>query len=311
MANSSTDAPLSTSLLTSSSSSYLGYAQAFSAYALWGIFPIYWKLLPGVGSLEIICHRIVWSFLTLLVCIVSMRQWAIFRNAFGSWRTLSLSTLAAVLITINWLAFIWAVAHDRILEASLGYFINPLFTVLFAVFLFREKLTRIQSVAISIAFAGVAVMSLEANRFPWISLALSTSFASYAAVKKKTQLPAMAGLGLETAILTPVALGLIFYFGWQEGGDPRSSGTWSLLALGGPVTTLPLLLFAAAARKVPLVAMGMLQYVGPTIQFLIALFVYHEPISSVRMLGFCFVWGALALFTWGSLVADVGLKRWR
>lgn len=317
-----------------SKGSLVGYAQALSAYALWGIFPLYWKLLPDVGSVEIICHRIVWSLLTILVCLVSLRQWPAFRDAFRSWRKVGLSSLAAVLITINWLAFIWAVSHDRILEASLGYFINPLLTVLLAVILFREKLTSVQWLAIAIAFFGVAIMSLEANRFPWIAFFLSSSFACYAAVKKKTKLSALPGLGLETAILTPIALPLIYYFATQipaveslsqianfhpstaqisgeqlTVASSRPLSTWLLLALGGPVTTLPLLLFAAAAHKVPLVAMGMLQYIGPTIQFLIAVFVYHEDISAVRLIGFCFVWGALAIFTWSSLAADYRNKH--
>lgn len=296
---------LQTTLNASKAPPFLGYAQALSAYALWGVFPIYWKFLSGVGPIDIICHRIVWSLVTLLLCITAMRQWPAIWRAVGSLRTLAFSVLAALLITVNWLAFIWAVAHDHILDASLGYFINPLFTVLLAVLLFKEKLSPSQWFAIATAFAGVGIMTIEANRFPWIAAFLATSFASYAAVKKKMQLPAIAGLGLETAILTPIALPLIFYFASTVPDDsPRHLNTWILLALGGPVTTLPLLLFASATKKVPLVAIGMLQYIGPTIQFLIALFVYQEAISTARFIGFCFVWGALAIFTWGTVMLE-------
>lgn len=284
---------------------HFGYLRAISAYTLWGIFPLYWKLMPDVGSVEVICHRIFFSLITLIACITLVRQWDSIAKVLKDRNRLLLCTLAAVLISVNWLVFIWAVQNDYVIEGSLGYFINPLLTVLLAVVLFRERISRLQWISIALAFLGVAIMTVEAGRFPWIAFLLSTSFASYAAVKKKTTLPAIAGLGMETAILAPIAIGLLFYFlRMQHTAESRSTTTWTLLALGGPITTLPLVLFASAAQKVPLVAMGMLQYVGPSLQFLLGLFWFREEVSTVRFVGFGFVWLALALFTWGTILLE-------
>lgn len=284
---------------------HFGYLRAISAYTLWGIFPLYWKLMPDVGSVEVICHRIVFSLITLVACITLVRQWESIPDVLRDRKRLLLCMLAAVLISINWLVFIWSVQNGYVIEGSLGYFINPLLTVLLAVVLFRERITRLQWISIALAFLGVAIMTLEAGRFPWIAFLLSTSFASYAAVKKKTTLPAIAGLGMETAILAPIAIGLLYYFlSVQQTAMNRTSTTWGLLALGGPITTLPLVLFASAAQKVPLVAMGMLQYVGPSLQFLLGLFWFQEEVSTVRFVGFFFVWLALALFTWGTILLE-------
>jgi chloramphenicol-sensitive protein RarD len=284
---------------------HFGYLRAISAYTLWGVFPLYWKLMPEVGSVEVICHRIVFSLITLVACITLVRQWDSIAAVLQDRNRSLLCALAAVLISINWLVFIWSVQNDYVIEGSLGYFINPLLTVLLAVVLFRERISRLQWLSIALAFLGVAIMTMEAGRFPWIAFLLSTSFASYAAVKKKTTLPAIAGLGMETAILAPISIGLLFYFlRIQNTAESRSITTWSLLALGGPITTLPLVLFASAAQKVPLVAMGMLQYVGPSLQFLLGLFWFREDVSTVRFVGFGFVWVALVLFTWGTILLE-------
>jgi chloramphenicol-sensitive protein RarD len=284
---------------------HFGYLRAICAYTLWGVFPLYWKLMPDVGSVEVICHRILFSLITLVACITFVRQWDSIAEVLKDRNRLLLCTLAAVLISINWLVFIWSVQNGYVIEGSLGYFINPLLTVLLAVVLFRERISRLQWISIAFAFLGVAIMTLEAGRFPWIAFLLSTSFASYAAVKKKTTLPAIAGLGMETAILAPIAIGLLFYFlRIQHTAENRSTTTWSLLAWGGPITTLPLVLFASAAQKVPLVAMGMLQYVGPSLQFLLGFFWFREEISKTRFAGFVFVWLALALFTWGTILLE-------
>ncbi|MFN9640240.1 MAG: EamA family transporter RarD [Pirellula sp.] len=284
---------------------HFGYLRAISAYTLWGVFPLYWKLMPEVGSVEVICHRILFSLITLVACITLVRQWDSIAEVLTDRNRSLLCALAAVLISINWLVFIWSVQNDYVIEGSLGYFINPLLTVLLAVVLFRERISRLQWISISLAFLGVAIMTIEAGRFPWFAFFLSTSFASYAAVKKKTTLPAIAGLGMETAILAPISIGLLFYFlRIQNTAESRSITTWSLLALGGPITTLPLVLFASAAQKVPLVAMGMLQYVGPSLQFLLGLFWFREDVSTVRFVGFGFVWVALVLFTWGTILLE-------
>jgi len=273
----------------------LNYLQALSAFVLWGIFPLYWKLLNHVNPLEIICHRIVWSFLTLFACVSWMRQWGDVRDAFRNPRRIALATLAAILISINWLVFIWGVLNHAVIDTSLGYFINPLFSVMLGVILFRERLQPIQWFAVLIAAIGLSISALASTRL-WVSIVLASSFSIYGVVKKKTQLPAVAGLGIETAILTPLAIAYLAFLVHLEPAR-YSSETFSLLALGGPITTLPLLLFAAASKKVPLVVMGMLQYVGPTLQFAVGALVDREPIDRFRMIGFSCVWMALAIFS--------------
>lgn len=272
------------------------YLQALAAFVLWGIFPLYWKLLKHVSDpVEIIGHRIVWSLLTLVLCISLLSQWDEIRQTLANRKRLLLAALAAVLISINWLVFIWAVLNQSVVDASLGYFINPLFSVVLGVLFFREKLSFFQWLAVSIAAIGLLLSSLESKRI-WVSIALALSFALYGVVKKQTKLSAVAGLGLETAILAPVAL-LYLFQAWLKQTQSYSTETIGLLALGGPITTIPLLLFASASKRVPLVAMGMLQYIGPTIQFAIGAFMDNEPIDRRRLLGFLCVWIALAIFT--------------
>ena len=284
---------------------YRGYVQAFSAYALWGIFPLYWKLVANVPSVEVICHRIVWSLVVLAVLTTYVRQWPDVMGLLKDRKRLALCSLAAVLISINWLAFIWAVQNGYVVEASLGYFINPLLTVLLAVVLFRERISVIQWIAIATAFVGVGVMTWATGVFPWIAFSLATSFACYAAVKKRTTMPAISGLGMETAILAPLSLALLGYFRvYSSESVPLTPLTLGLLVFGGPITTLPLVLFASAAKSVPLVAMGMLQYVGPLIQFLLAFFWFGEDVSIGRLTGFVVVWLALALFVWGTILLE-------
>lgn len=284
---------------------YRGYVQAFSAYALWGIFPLYWKLVANVPSVEVICHRIVWSLVVLAVLTTYVRQWPDVMGLLKDRKRLALCSLAALLISINWLAFIWAVQNGYVVEASLGYFINPLLTVLLAVVLFRERISIVQWIAIAMAFVGVGVMTWATGVFPWIAFSLATSFACYAAVKKRTTMPAISGLGMETAILAPLSLVLLGYFRFYTNEPaPVTSFTLGLLVFGGPITTLPLVLFASAAKSVPLVAMGMLQYVGPLIQFLLAFFWFREEVSIGRLTGFVVVWLALALFVWGTILVE-------
>ena len=272
------------------------YLQALAAFVLWGIFPLYWRLLKHVSDpVEIIGHRIVWSLLTLVLCVSLMSQWDEIRQTLANRKRLLLAALAAVLISINWLVFIWAVLNQSVVDASLGYFINPLFSVVLGVLFFREKLSFFQWLAVSIAAIGLLLSSLESKRI-WVSIALALSFALYGVVKKQTKLSAVAGLGLETAILAPVAL-LYLFQAWLKQTQSYSTETIGLLALGGPITTIPLLLFASASKRVPLVAMGMLQYIGPTIQFAIGAFMDHESIDRRRLLGFLCVWIALAIFT--------------
>ena len=206
--------------------------------------------------------------------------------------------VSATLISINWLVFIWAVQNGFVVETSLGYFINPLLNVLLGVLLFQEKMHPIQWLAISIAGLGVAIMTMQTGEFPFIAISLALSFALYAAAKKKTTLPAVAGLGMETAILTPLTLIALTYFTLiSHDTESRTGWTWMLLALGGPITTLPLVLFAAAAKTVPMAAMGMLQYIAPSLQFCFGVFLFHEKVSLGRAYGFALVWLALIVFS--------------
>lgn len=281
------------------------YLQALAAFVLWGIFPLYWRLLKHVTDpVEIIGHRILWSLLTLVLCISVLAQWREIRETLANRKRLALAALAAVLISVNWLVFIWAVLNQAVVDASLGYFINPICSVVLGVVLFREKLNLPQWLAVIIAAIGLVFSSLDSHRL-WVSVALASSFAFYGVVKKQTKLSAVAGLGVETAILAPVACGYLFH-AWLSESQSYSSSTLGLLALGGPITTLPLLLFASSSKHVPLVAMGMLQYVGPSIQFGIGAFLDREPIDRWRLLGFQCVWIALVIF---SATAWINAKR--
>lgn len=277
----------------------MSYLQALTAFALWGIFPLYWKHLEHVNAREIICHRIIWSLVTLVLCITWIGQWRDVRDAFRSPKRLLLAGLAAVMISTNWLVFVWGVIHKALVDVSLGYFINPLFSVLLGVIVFRERLVPLQKIAVAIAAIGIAINATTSERL-WVSLALASSFAVYGVVKKKTHLPAIAGLGLETAILAPVALAYLSSV-FAQPNHHHSANTWGLLALGGPVTTVPLLLFAASSKKVPLVIMGMLQYLGPTIQFFLGIWVEGEKVDQTRWYGFLCVWIALAIFSGHAL----------
>jgi chloramphenicol-sensitive protein RarD len=271
---------------------------------MWGVFPLYWKLLPSVNSVEVICHRIVWSLLTLIIGVHLTQQWPHLRSLAKETRRLRLCFLAALFISANWLIFIWAVQNNYVVETSLGYFINPMLNVLMGVAFFHERLHRVQVLAIAIAFVGVAIMAVRTGEFPWIAVSLATSFSFYSVVKKLTTLPAIAGLGMETAILAPISLAVLAGFAYlQPESAAKPMATWGLLALGGPITTLPLVLFAAAAKKVPMVAMGMLQYISPTIQFLLGVLVFGETVTSGRAVGFGMVWLGLILFS-GYVIAS-------
>lgn len=282
----------------------MNYLQAVAAYVLWGIFPLYWKLLPRENSFEIICHRIVWSLLTLLICTTIVRQWKDVGIVLRDRKRLGLCCVAACLISINWFVFIWAVQQKYVIESSLGYFMNPMFNVVLGVIFFKERLHWVQWLAVAIAAGGLLVMTAGNDGFPWLAVTLAISFSLYAAVKKKTTLPAIAGLGMETAILMPVALSAILYFSnTTPQAANRSAMDWGLLVMGGPITTIPLVLFAAAAKKVPMAAMGMLQYIAPSLQFAFGFFLFQEAVSAQRLIGFAIVWLALMVFT-GYLLAS-------
>lgn len=274
-----------------------GILYGIGAYALWGFFPIYWKLLQNVSALELIGHRIAWSFLMLMAVILIARQWTEFRSALTA-RTFLTYSIASLLIGGNWLMYVWAVNAGHIVETSLGYFINPLLSVLLGLIILREKLRPAQWIPIILAFAGVTYLTLTFGRLPWIALSLAFTFGFYGLVKKLAPLSSLHGLTLETGILFIPALAYMIFV--EVNGTAAFLHTGlvpDLLMVGaGVVTTIPLLMFTSAAKRVPLTTIGVLQYLAPTIQFLIGVFIYKEAFDRTRLIGFSLVWLALIIF---------------
>jgi len=275
-----------------------GVLYAASAYALWGLLPVYWKWLRHTPSSQVLCHRIIWSFLTLLFVILLMRQWDGLRRDIFSARVLRAYIGAGALIGVNWLIYIWAVGAGFIIETSLGYFINPLLSVLMGVVILHERLRPGQWAAIALAAAGVLYLSFVYGALPWIALSLAVTFSLYGLFKKIAPLGSLNGLTLETGVLLLPAFVFLAYSGHTgQGSFLRTGALTDVLLIGtGIITTVPLLLFSSAARRIELSLLGVLQYIAPTIQFLIGLLVYHEPFTRDRFIGFCIVWSALAVY---------------
>ncbi len=278
-----------------------GILFAFGAYITWGVFPIYWKLLHQVPALELLSHRITWSFLLLILFILLTRQGRSLRTEIAKPRVLLIYIAAALLIGVNWLTYVWAVNAGFIVETSLGYFINPLINVLLGVIFYRERLRRFQWLPVAMAAVGVVFLTVIYGRLPWIALTLAFSFGIYGLVKKSAPLGSVFGLTLETGILfIPAVVYILFLEGNTTGAFLHADPGVSLLLVGaGVVTTVPLLMFASAAQRIPLSLLGIIQYVAPTIQFLIGVLLYKEPFSHNQLIGFGIVWAALILF-WGE-----------
>ena len=281
-----------------------GILNGVIAYVLWGFFPIYWKLLHDVPAPQLLGHRIGWSFLLLIAVILVTRQWNDFRSAVNA-RVLRIYFIAAILIGINWLLYVWAVNAGFIVETSLGYFINPLLSVLLGVLFLRERLRAAQWIPVILAAIGVAYLTIAYGRLPWIALSLAFSFGFYGLTKKLAPLGSLYGLTLETGILF---LPAVIYLGITEANKTAAflhiGVTADLLMIGaGVVTTIPLLLFASAAKQIPLSMIGILQYLAPTIQLLIGVFVYKESFDHTRLIGFGIVWLALVIFWVENYVA--------
>ena len=283
--------------------SRLGFLAAVGAYVLWGLFPLYWPLLEPAAPVEILAHRIVWSLVFLVVLLGATSGFAWVRGL-GRRRT-GLLVVAALLITVNWGLFIYAVNSEQVVETSLGYFINPLVTVLLAVTVLRERLRRRQVVAVGIAAAGVVVLTATYGRPPWIALTLACSFGLYGLVKKRVGVDGTPSLAVETAVLAAPALAYLFWLGGRQEGTftTEGAGHMALLAGGGIATAVPLILFGAAAVRIPLATVGLLQYIAPVMQFLIGVLAYGEPMPAGRLAGFVLVWVALALFMADALHA--------
>ena len=282
-----------------------GIWYGIAAYACWGLFPIYWKWLVHVSALELISHRIIWSCVMLTVIIFLTRQWQAFRQAIQAPRVLRIYLVAAILISINWLVYVWAVISGYVVESSLGYFINPLVSVALGVIILRERLRPGQWLPIILATIGVLYLTWAYGKPPWIALTLAFTFGVYGFVKKTAPLNSLYGLSLETGILiVPATLFLIYSEVVGQGAFLNTGLIADALMMGaGVVTTIPLLLFASAARRIPLSLMGVLQYLAPTLQFLCGIWIYHEPFSQTQFIGFGIVWIALIIFAVEGFVA--------
>lgn len=273
------------------------------AYLLWGAFPLYWPLLEPAGAIEILAHRLIWSLVVMTGLVIVLRRGVQFMGLIHDRRTFTLLALAAVIVTVNWATYIWGVNNDRVVETSLGYFVNPLVTMLLGVLVLRERLTRTQWLAVGIAAVAVAVLTVDYGRLPWIALILAGTFGTYGLLKKQAGAGAFESLALETAVMTPLALVYVvcLALAGRSHFAAEGPGHAALFVSAGVVTAVPLILFGASATRVPLVTIGLLQYLAPILQFGLGVLYFHERMSAGRWLGFGIVWIALAVFTWDAL----------
>jgi chloramphenicol-sensitive protein RarD len=275
-----------------------GILSAALAFFCWGLFPLYFHALHAIPPLQILAHRMLWSLLFLLIVLTVRRQWAwlaIVRKP----RVIASFVGSAFLLSANWLVYIWSVNNGHVIEASLGYFINPLVNIMFGFFLLKERLRPAQWGAIGVAALGVAWLTWQAGTVPWIALVLAASFGAYGLMRKTAALGALEGLSFETMVLFPIAAIYVGWLTWQGQNafiNTDADSTRLLLIAAGPLTAIPLLLFASGARKIPLSVLGLLQYLSPTLQFLLGVWVFHEAFTSARLVGFAVIWAALALY---------------
>jgi len=300
----------SISLIPQQVSTRSGVFNALAAYFMWGIAPIYFKLLVDIGAGEILMHRIIWSSVFLLFLVLVSKKWLVFVQLCKQPKAIARLTLSATVLALNWLLFIWAVNNDHLLDASLGYFINPLFNVALGMLFFSERLRRNQKVAVGLAAFGVIVQLFTVGSLPVISLALASSFAIYGVLRKKMHVDSFVGLLIESLLMLPVAIIYWLYFVESPTADlTLNSSTLNLtLIMAGVVTTAPLLCFTAAAKRLTLSSLGFFQYIGPSIMFLLATFFYKESMQGAEFLTFIFIWSALALY---SFDAYKNMKRAR
>ena len=283
-----------------------GILYAALAYVAWGLFPLYFKQVANVPSLEVVMHRTLWSLVFVLVVLLVRRQWAWIGTVLRQPKVLAAFALSAVLLSGNWLTYVWAVQNQHVVDASLGYFILPLVNVAVGFVFLHERPRPGQWLAVAVAAAGVLWLTVQAGRLPWIALVLALSFGFYGLLRKVAALGALEGLALETMLLAPVAAIVLGWWAWQgQGaivhGDVSTLG-WLLLA--GPLTAVPLLLFAAGARLIPMSTLGILQYISPSLQFALGVWVFHEAFEPARLIGFVLIWGALCVYSlegWWSL----------
>lgn len=287
-----------------------GVVLGLSAYLIWGFLPLFLKALSQVRPLEILSHRIVWSMLLLAGVALLAKRWAAIVAAFRTPRTLGLLLLTALLIGANWLVYVWAVAADRVLDASLGYFINPLINVLLGMLFLNERLRRNQALAVALAALGVLLLAVSQGALPWVSLVLALTFGTYGLLRKMAPVDPLSGLFVETAVLAPVAL---FYIASVQADGTGSFGqsvtTDLLLAFSGVITAVPLLLHAAAAKRMRYTTLGLIQYITPSILFLQAVLLFGEPLTPVHMVTFACIWTALILYASDSAASGARASR--
>ncbi|WP_166254873.1 EamA family transporter RarD [Marinobacter salicampi] len=273
----------------------------FGAYAMWGCFPLFFALFEGVPAYEVLIHRIIWSSVFLAVVVTALRRWPLIRNALAHPRKLGRVLACAVLIAINWGLYIYAVETHRVLQASLGYFLTPLVNVALGMLVLGERMVRLQAIAVALAGVGILMQLFLVGTVPWISLVLAASFGTYGLFRKQVELDGLSGLFVETLLLLPVGLVVL---AWLVSTDvshfANDSRATSLLMASGIVTALPLLAFAGAARRLRLTTLGFLMYINPTLQFLLALWVFNEPLGSIQLASFIVIWTALALYSWST-----------
>jgi chloramphenicol-sensitive protein RarD len=272
---------------------------AISSFLLWGLFPLYFKLLQDVAPFDIVLQRIFWSFIFLIIVLTWRRQWGWLAEVVRKPRVLLGFLSSALLLSGNWTMYVWAVNSDRIIDASLGYFMSPLLSVLFGYLILKEKLRPLQWLAVLLALGAVLWLTWMNGKLPWIGLTIAATFAIYGLLRKTGHLEALPGLALETILLSPLVIGCLVVTALQGHSAFLQAAPTSqvLLVLSGPVTAIPLLMFAAAARRIPLSLLGLLQYITPTMQLLTGIFIYDEPFSGPRLTGFMVIWAALAVYS--------------
>ncbi|MGN9794319.1 EamA family transporter RarD [Streptomyces sp. OZ13] len=280
-----------------------GLLYGIGAYGMWGLVPLFWPLLKPSGAMEILAHRMVWSLAIVGIALLALRRWGWIRELVREPRKLGLIALAAAVITVNWGLYIWSVNSGHVVEASLGYFINPLVTIAMGVLLLKERLRPAQWAAVGIGLAAVLVLAIGYGQPPWISLTLAFSFATYGLVKKKVNIGGLESLAAETAVQFLPAMAFLVWLGADGSATfgPHGAGHAALLAATGLVTAVPLVCFGAAAIRVPLSTLGLLQYLAPVFQFLLGILYFHEAMPAERWAGFALVWLALTCLTWDAL----------
>ncbi len=276
-----------------------GIVYALLAYIAWGAFPLYFRQLGGVGAFEIVLHRVAWSLVFLAVLLLVLRRWAWLVALHRQPKVLAAFGVSALLLSSNWLLYVWAVMNGHVLDASLGYFINPLVNVMLGYFVLHERPRAGQWAAVALASVGVLWLAALGPHLPWVGLTIAATFGLYGLMRKTAALGALEGLTLETMLLAPLAIAVLGWQTWHGSGGlaGHDGATLGWLIGVGPLTAIPLLLFAAGARRIPLATLGVLQYVSPTLQLLLGILVFGEPLAGTRLVGFAIIWIALAVYS--------------